>query len=136
MIVHDEGESDAGSTPCKDSTLIVRQVPAGDEGRIGPLVYIILYILFCDWFIHRLSSSILFPCCVDHVLVLFLYSLWPWRAAQCDKAKSKSSVKPQTCGTNRALAYSQRGCDKFSSRFNPLQTFRFWYIILMHIIND
>lgn len=26
MIVHDEGESDAGSTPCKDSTLIVRQV--------------------------------------------------------------------------------------------------------------
>ncbi|XP_068458190.1 mitogen-activated protein kinase kinase kinase kinase 4 isoform X4 [Clinocottus analis] len=25
MIVHDEGESDAGSTPCKDGTLIVRQ---------------------------------------------------------------------------------------------------------------
>ncbi|CAJ1079105.1 mitogen-activated protein kinase kinase kinase kinase 4 isoform X2 [Xyrichtys novacula] len=25
MIVHDEGESDAGSKPCKDSTLIVRQ---------------------------------------------------------------------------------------------------------------
>uniref|UniRef100_A0A3P8US23 non-specific serine/threonine protein kinase n=1 Tax=Cynoglossus semilaevis TaxID=244447 RepID=A0A3P8US23_CYNSE len=25
MIVHDEGESDKGSTPCKDSTLIVRQ---------------------------------------------------------------------------------------------------------------
>ncbi|XP_075336140.1 mitogen-activated protein kinase kinase kinase kinase 4-like isoform X6 [Odontesthes bonariensis] len=25
MIVHEEGESDAGSTPCKDSTLIVRQ---------------------------------------------------------------------------------------------------------------
>uniref|UniRef100_A0A3Q3IJW5 non-specific serine/threonine protein kinase n=1 Tax=Monopterus albus TaxID=43700 RepID=A0A3Q3IJW5_MONAL len=25
MIVHDEGESDAGSMPCKDSTLIVRQ---------------------------------------------------------------------------------------------------------------
>ncbi|CAG5865291.1 unnamed protein product [Menidia menidia] len=25
MIVHDEGENDAGSTPCKDSTLIVRQ---------------------------------------------------------------------------------------------------------------
>ncbi|XP_053733682.1 mitogen-activated protein kinase kinase kinase kinase 4-like isoform X7 [Synchiropus splendidus] len=25
MVVHDEGESDAGSTPCKDSTLIVRQ---------------------------------------------------------------------------------------------------------------
>uniref|UniRef100_A0A8D3BNZ7 non-specific serine/threonine protein kinase n=1 Tax=Scophthalmus maximus TaxID=52904 RepID=A0A8D3BNZ7_SCOMX len=29
MIVHDEGESDAGSTPCKDSTLIVRQVQVG-----------------------------------------------------------------------------------------------------------
>ncbi|XP_057707661.1 mitogen-activated protein kinase kinase kinase kinase 4 isoform X1 [Corythoichthys intestinalis] len=25
MIVHDEGENDAGSTPCKDSTLVVRQ---------------------------------------------------------------------------------------------------------------
>uniref|UniRef100_H3CJ57 non-specific serine/threonine protein kinase n=1 Tax=Tetraodon nigroviridis TaxID=99883 RepID=H3CJ57_TETNG len=31
MIVHDEGESDAGSTPCKDSTLIVRQVPSQQE---------------------------------------------------------------------------------------------------------
>ncbi|XP_067371148.1 mitogen-activated protein kinase kinase kinase kinase 4 isoform X2 [Channa argus] len=35
MIVHDEGESDAGSTPCKDSTLIVRQ-SAGDRKRPGP----------------------------------------------------------------------------------------------------
>uniref|UniRef100_A0A668AH80 non-specific serine/threonine protein kinase n=1 Tax=Myripristis murdjan TaxID=586833 RepID=A0A668AH80_9TELE len=36
MIVHDEGESDAGSTPCKDSTLIVRQHPDrnGFAGRI------------------------------------------------------------------------------------------------------
>ncbi|XP_068186055.1 mitogen-activated protein kinase kinase kinase kinase 4-like isoform X4 [Antennarius striatus] len=32
MIVHDEGESDAGSTPCKDSTLIVRQ-SAGDNRK-------------------------------------------------------------------------------------------------------
>ncbi|XP_040004343.1 mitogen-activated protein kinase kinase kinase kinase 4-like isoform X3 [Xiphias gladius] len=32
MIVHDEGESDAGSTPCKDSTLIVRQ-SAGDKRK-------------------------------------------------------------------------------------------------------
>ncbi|XP_067460498.1 mitogen-activated protein kinase kinase kinase kinase 4 isoform X7 [Thunnus thynnus] len=32
MIVHDEGESDAGSTPCKDSTLIVRQ-SAGDNKK-------------------------------------------------------------------------------------------------------
>ncbi|KAM8854812.1 mitogen-activated protein kinase kinase kinase kinase 4-like isoform 3-T3 [Spinachia spinachia] len=32
MIVHDEGESDAGSTPCKDSTLIVRQ-SAGDSRK-------------------------------------------------------------------------------------------------------
>ncbi|XP_042350525.1 mitogen-activated protein kinase kinase kinase kinase 4-like [Plectropomus leopardus] len=35
MIVHDEGESDAGSTPCKDSTLIVRQ-SAGDRKRPSP----------------------------------------------------------------------------------------------------
>ncbi|KAM3862078.1 mitogen-activated protein kinase kinase kinase kinase 4-like [Diretmus argenteus] len=31
MIVHDEGESDAASTPCKDSTLIVRQVAVKHE---------------------------------------------------------------------------------------------------------
>ncbi|XP_062287501.1 mitogen-activated protein kinase kinase kinase kinase 4-like isoform X2 [Scomber scombrus] len=35
MIVHDEGESDAGSTPCKDSTLIVRQ-SAGDNKKRPP----------------------------------------------------------------------------------------------------
>uniref|UniRef100_A0A668AW20 non-specific serine/threonine protein kinase n=1 Tax=Myripristis murdjan TaxID=586833 RepID=A0A668AW20_9TELE len=35
MIVHDEGESDAGSTPCKDSTLIVRQVHPDRNGFAG-----------------------------------------------------------------------------------------------------
>ncbi|XP_075336139.1 mitogen-activated protein kinase kinase kinase kinase 4-like isoform X5 [Odontesthes bonariensis] len=35
MIVHEEGESDAGSTPCKDSTLIVRQ-SAGDNRKRAP----------------------------------------------------------------------------------------------------
>ncbi|KAI3356066.1 hypothetical protein L3Q82_017330 [Scortum barcoo] len=34
MIVHDEGESDTGSTPCKDSTLIVRQ--KASEPQPGP----------------------------------------------------------------------------------------------------
>uniref|UniRef100_A0A8C7ZBI0 non-specific serine/threonine protein kinase n=1 Tax=Oryzias sinensis TaxID=183150 RepID=A0A8C7ZBI0_9TELE len=39
MVVHDEGESDAGSTPCKDSTLIVRQHSDrnGFAGRIHHL---------------------------------------------------------------------------------------------------
>ncbi|XP_075993912.1 mitogen-activated protein kinase kinase kinase kinase 4-like isoform X2 [Genypterus blacodes] len=36
MIVHDEGESDAGSTPCKDSTLIVRQSAGDSKKRPGP----------------------------------------------------------------------------------------------------
>ncbi|XP_035031248.1 mitogen-activated protein kinase kinase kinase kinase 4 isoform X3 [Hippoglossus stenolepis] len=36
MIVHDEGESDAGSTPCKDSTLIVRQSAGDNRKRQGP----------------------------------------------------------------------------------------------------
>ncbi|XP_029968596.1 mitogen-activated protein kinase kinase kinase kinase 4-like isoform X8 [Salarias fasciatus] len=36
MIVHDEGESDAGSTPCKDSTLIVRQSAGDHRKRSGP----------------------------------------------------------------------------------------------------
>ncbi|XP_069011108.1 mitogen-activated protein kinase kinase kinase kinase 4-like isoform X4 [Embiotoca jacksoni] len=36
MIVHDEGESDAGSTPCKDSTLIVRQSAGDNRKRTGP----------------------------------------------------------------------------------------------------
>ncbi|XP_061696893.1 mitogen-activated protein kinase kinase kinase kinase 4 isoform X4 [Syngnathoides biaculeatus] len=40
MIVHDEGESDVGSTPCKDSTLVVRQSehkkrPAGSASSPG-----------------------------------------------------------------------------------------------------
>lgn len=33
MVVHDEGESDAGSTPCKDSTLIVRQVMGPEKNQ-------------------------------------------------------------------------------------------------------
>uniref|UniRef100_A0A669BZE0 non-specific serine/threonine protein kinase n=1 Tax=Oreochromis niloticus TaxID=8128 RepID=A0A669BZE0_ORENI len=39
MIVHEEGESDAGTTPCKDSTLIVRQHSDrnGFAGRIHHL---------------------------------------------------------------------------------------------------
>uniref|UniRef100_A0A8C6Q3X8 non-specific serine/threonine protein kinase n=1 Tax=Nothobranchius furzeri TaxID=105023 RepID=A0A8C6Q3X8_NOTFU len=41
MIVHDEGENDAGTTPCKDSTLVVRQVLHPDRngfaGRIHHL---------------------------------------------------------------------------------------------------
>ncbi|XP_028446469.1 mitogen-activated protein kinase kinase kinase kinase 4 isoform X2 [Perca flavescens] len=36
MIVHDEGESDAGSTPCKDSTLIVRQSTGDNRKRPSP----------------------------------------------------------------------------------------------------
>ncbi|XP_039672987.1 mitogen-activated protein kinase kinase kinase kinase 4-like isoform X10 [Perca fluviatilis] len=36
MIVHDEGESDAGSTPCKDSTLIVRQSAGDNRKRPSP----------------------------------------------------------------------------------------------------
>ncbi|KAF7641873.1 hypothetical protein LDENG_00269730 [Lucifuga dentata] len=36
MIVHDEGESDAGSTPCKDSTLVVRQSAGDNKKRPGP----------------------------------------------------------------------------------------------------
>uniref|UniRef100_A0A3Q3Q598 non-specific serine/threonine protein kinase n=1 Tax=Monopterus albus TaxID=43700 RepID=A0A3Q3Q598_MONAL len=36
MIVHDEGESDAGSMPCKDSTLIVRQSAGDNRKRPGP----------------------------------------------------------------------------------------------------
>ncbi|KAM6934950.1 mitogen-activated protein kinase kinase kinase kinase 4-like isoform 5-T5 [Xenentodon cancila] len=36
MIVHDEGESDAGSTPCKDSTLIVRQSAGDNRKRAVP----------------------------------------------------------------------------------------------------
>ncbi|XP_065818552.1 mitogen-activated protein kinase kinase kinase kinase 4 isoform X8 [Labrus bergylta] len=36
MIVHDEGESDAGSTPCKDSTLIVRQSAGDSRKRPSP----------------------------------------------------------------------------------------------------
>lgn len=45
MIVHDEGESDAGSTPCKDSTLIVRQVPSQQEVHSHISFHILLLFL-------------------------------------------------------------------------------------------
>lgn len=67
MIVHDEGESDAGSTPCKDSTLIVRQVapPAG-----GPLARILAFSIVCSFILPPPPSvSIPFFFCVD---VIFL----------------------------------------------------------------
>lgn len=57
MIVHDEGESDAGSTPCKDSTLIVRQVLDEKTTNVN-------HFPTCSYpqcFSH-------FVCCVDHFL--------------------------------------------------------------------
>ncbi|KAF7215331.1 mitogen-activated protein kinase kinase kinase kinase 4 isoform X3 [Nothobranchius furzeri] len=36
MIVHDEGENDAGTTPCKDSTLVVRQSAGDNRKRAAP----------------------------------------------------------------------------------------------------
>lgn len=74
MIVHDEGESDAGSTPCKDSTLIVRQVLT-EKKKIQLYVYtshivhcILLVVLY---FVHSYPKcfSTLFTC-VDHFLFL------------------------------------------------------------------
>ncbi|XP_017285652.1 mitogen-activated protein kinase kinase kinase kinase 4 isoform X3 [Kryptolebias marmoratus] len=36
MIVHDEGENNAGTTPCKDSTLVVRQSAGDSRKRAAP----------------------------------------------------------------------------------------------------
>ncbi|XP_035994860.1 mitogen-activated protein kinase kinase kinase kinase 4 isoform X4 [Fundulus heteroclitus] len=36
MIVHDEGESEAGTTRCKDSTLVVRQSAGDNKKRVAP----------------------------------------------------------------------------------------------------
>lgn len=73
MIVHDEGENDAGSTPCKDSTLIVRQVLAGkkqkpDETIIHQIPFIVPLWVF---FIYTACFSILCLRC-DHVFVFLL----------------------------------------------------------------
>jgi len=64
MIVHDEGESDAGSTPCKDSSLIVLQVLA-ERGNPPIISTHLLFVPKC--------SSILFVHRVDHLL--FLHTL-------------------------------------------------------------
>ncbi|KAM4561795.1 mitogen-activated protein kinase kinase kinase kinase 4-like isoform 2-T2 [Fundulus diaphanus] len=36
MIVHDEGENEAGTTRCKDSTLVVRQSAGDNKKRVAP----------------------------------------------------------------------------------------------------
>lgn len=74
MIVHEEGESDAGTTPCKDSTLIVRQV-LGDRKKNNQSFT--SYFLAFPLFVHFVCSypdslSILFVCFVGHVL-----TFWP-----------------------------------------------------------
>lgn len=66
MIVHDEGESDAGSKPCKDSTLIVRQVLVG-KNKQTILITFFMFVL-CVLFIHTPSFSILFSSYVDDVV--------------------------------------------------------------------
>ncbi|XP_015256280.1 PREDICTED: mitogen-activated protein kinase kinase kinase kinase 4-like isoform X8 [Cyprinodon variegatus] len=37
MIVHDEGENEAGTTRCKDSTLVVRQSAGDNRKRVAPV---------------------------------------------------------------------------------------------------
>lgn len=69
MIVHDEGESDAGSTPCKDSTLIVRQVPSQQE--VHARVSFPIFLRFLSSVPSSCAPSVSIPSC-----------LWPWRAAQ------------------------------------------------------
>lgn len=78
MIVHDEGESDAGSTPCKDSTLIVRQVLAGNKTtkkQTSIICHMILFVLVYYIHLYPQCFSILFVCCVDHFLFLHLLQL-------------------------------------------------------------
>lgn len=84
MIVHDEGESDAGSTPCKDSTLIVRQVLT-EEKTQHPSVFTTfalhtVYFFGCSvvYFVHSYPFQVFFPLCVDHFLLLS-YVCGRWR---------------------------------------------------------
>lgn len=82
MIVHDEGESDAGSTPCKDSTLIVRQVLAARKKTRQASQSFTTYDSFSVVsFVHSYPKcfSILFLCFVDRVL--FFHSLWPMESS-------------------------------------------------------
>lgn len=80
MIVHDEGESDAGSTPCKDSTLIVRQVLAGNEQNQAAS-----YFLFC-FVIGSFTPQVL-PSCFPVVLIMFCSCILCGRGEQLSVTK-------------------------------------------------
>lgn len=68
MIVHDEGESDAGSTPCKDSTLIVRQVvQTGGPTHRHPIIF--RFSTMCCVLLCPPVPSVSFPFYVDVVFV-------------------------------------------------------------------
>lgn len=74
MIVHDEGESDTGSTPCKDSTLIVRQVLPEKTSKSDKHVIVCHKPVVLAYFVHLVPRfSFCLYVCVDHLL--FLHSL-------------------------------------------------------------
>lgn len=70
MVVHDEGESDASLMPCKDSTLVVRQVQADKTEAVKKMNRHQSFL--CCLFDSSTPQYffILFICCDDRLLLL------------------------------------------------------------------
>lgn len=103
MIVHDEGESDAGSTPCKDSTLIVRQVePEKKNKKKSPnhSIQLVLPLLLCSsippYFFHIFFI----------VLILFCSCLFGCRAEKASVGLSLTNTILFEAGMNLFLKQS------------------------------
>uniref|UniRef100_A0A8C3G9N2 non-specific serine/threonine protein kinase n=1 Tax=Cyclopterus lumpus TaxID=8103 RepID=A0A8C3G9N2_CYCLU len=96
MIVHDGGESDGGSTVCKDGTLIVRQVPARNNNNNNNYKtnHHLKHTFSCPVAYRR--HFVFHFVCVAHVVV-FLCTCCPVRSQSSNnmqKHKSSSSFTP------------------------------------------
>lgn len=111
MIVHDEGESDAGSTPCKDSTLIVRQVLAGGKKtRQASQSFTTYYSFSVVYFIHSHPKcfAILFLFCWSCSVLSFVVAGWE----QLSVTKCKSLAQVAYCTS----AFKAPHCRKWDFR--------------------
>lgn len=68
MIVHDETESDPATTPCKDGTLIVRQVTA----RVLVICPYKFNVLLFQFYVHQSCSFCHFKSFIPFCLISFV----------------------------------------------------------------
>uniref|UniRef100_A0A3Q3FJZ8 non-specific serine/threonine protein kinase n=1 Tax=Labrus bergylta TaxID=56723 RepID=A0A3Q3FJZ8_9LABR len=121
MIVHDEGESDAGSTPCKDSTLIVRQVPAEKETNKS-LDYIFSFFFccaFCSFIPPDHSDRNGFAGRIHHLPDLIQQSHHSSPSSSASNSPSSSSLASPSMSPQSPLENNNMQKHKSSSSFTP-----------------